>query len=251
VVAPLKILFFDVELSYAEFRGFPSKKPQWINYRQIKVSQYMHCWAAQWEGQAKIHGDRQTSKESLARDDSRISESLAQLVRQADIAIAHNIDGFDVPHLRNRLIVHGKESLGPVATFDTLKAARKLGFAHNNLNALARDLGLGAKVETADGLWDEAFDGNDLALQQMLRYCRHDVELLVGIYNRLKPHFVRLPRLVDGEGSFCPACGSTDYQKRGVTRSSAGSSQRYQCNSCGRYFKDKASDAGKTQMRPL
>jgi hypothetical protein len=138
-----------------------------------------------------------------------------------------------------------------VATFDTLKGARKLGFAHNNLNALARDLGLGSKMDTPRDLWNQAFDGSDIALQQMLRYCRHDVELLAGIFQKLKPHFVRLPRLVDGEGSFCPACGGTDYQKRGSWRTRAGTSQRFQCNNCGRYFSDKSSDAGKTQMRPL
>ena len=251
VVNPLSILFFDVEVSLAEIRGFPERKPQYIRHHQIKVSQYMHCWAAKWEGQSKIHADRQTSSESLARDDARIVASLAKLVRQADIVVAHNSDGFDVPRLRNRLIINNQENLGPVATIDTLKVARKLGFSHNNLDALARELGLGAKLENPRNLWDEAFDGSDIAIQQMLRYCRNDVVILSQIYERLKPHAVRLPRLVDGEGSFCPYCGSEDYQKRGFARTNAGTKQRFHCNLCLRYFSHKASDAGKTEMRPV
>src|SRR5687768_3369802 len=159
VVAPLvsapeqlRILFFDVELSLAEFRGFPSRKPQYINYHQVKVGQYMHCWAAQWAGQSKIHGDRQTSKESLSRDDSRITVSLASLIREADIVSAHNSDQFDIPKLRNRQIMNKQEPLGPVSTIDTLKMARKLGFAHNSLSALARDLGLGSKTQNPGDL---------------------------------------------------------------------------------------------------
>jgi DNA polymerase elongation subunit (family B) len=251
VVQPLSILFFDVEVSLAEIRGFPERKPQYIRHHQIKVGQYMHCWAAKWQHQSKILADRQTSSESLARDDSRIAESLAALVRQADVVVAHNSDGFDVPRLRNRLIIHNKETLGPVATIDTLKVARKLGFAHNNLDALARDLGLEGKLDNPRNLWDQAFDGSDMALQQMLRYCRNDVVILAQIYERLKPHAVKLPRLVDGEGSFCPYCGSQDYQKRGLARTNAGTKQRFQCNGCSRYFSDKSSDAGKSQMRTV
>jgi DNA polymerase III epsilon subunit-like protein len=211
----------------------------------------MHCWAAQWAGQTKILGDKQTSEESLIRDDARIASSLASLVRDADVVVAHNSDQFDVPHLRNRLIVHQQEPLGPVATIDTLKVARKLGFSHNSLDALAKTLGIGAKTATQKDLWDQAFDGNELALQQMLRYCRNDVALLAQIFERLRPHATSLPRLVDGEGSFCPTCGSTHYQVRKYYRTKAGKQVQYQCQTCLSYFKNKTSDAGQSQMRPL
>lgn len=248
---PLSILIFDVEISYAQFLGFPDKRPQYIQHHQIEVPQYMHCWAAQWAGQSKMLADRQTSEESLARDDARIAESLAALVRNADIVIAHNSDGFDVPRLRNRLIIHDQEPLGPVATLDTLKVAKKLGFSHNSLAALAKEMKLGGKMDTPKDLWRQSFHGSDVALQLMLRYCKQDVALLAQVFDKLRPHATSLPRLVDGEGSFCPNCGSSHYQVRKYRRTRAGKSVQYQCQVCMRYFNDKTSDAGKSQMRPV
>lgn len=249
-ITPLRILFFDVETSWMIVKTH-HPKVEYIRSDQVVHRRFMHCWAAQWAGEKKVHADRQTSAEATAKDDSRIAASLAALVREADYVVAHNGDNFDIPKLRNRLIIAGLEPPGPVPSIDTLKMARKLGFDHNNLDSLAGELGVGKKVENPRGLWDEAYEGNDFALQQMVRYCKHDVALLAGVFERLRPHAVSLPRLVDGEGSFCPYCGSTEYQRRGSRRTNAGTSQRYQCNECGRFFRDKTSDAGKSQMRPL
>jgi DNA polymerase III epsilon subunit-like protein len=210
----------------------------------------MHCWAAQWAGQKQVLSDRQTSDEAVDKDDARIVDSLATLVRKADVVIAHNADRFDVPRLRGRLIVNDQETLGPVATIDTLKIARKLGFAHNNLDSLAKELGLGGKVENPPHLWDAAYEGSETALKQMVRYCKHDVALLAQLFERLRPHATQLRRLVDGDGVFCPYCGSTSYQKRGKVRTQASTTQKYQCQECDRYFKDKTGDAAKRQMRP-
>lgn len=250
VVQPLSILFFDVETSFMVVKVW-QPKTDYIRHDQVIHRSFMHCWAAQWAGQKQIVSDKQTSAEALAKDDSRIVESLASLVREADVVIAHNADGFDVPRLRGRLIVNGQETLGPVATIDTLKIARKLGFAHNNLDSLAKELGLGEKVDNPPGLWDRAYEGSEVALQQMVRYCKHDVVLLAQLFERLRPHATQLRRLVDGEGIFCPYCGSTKYQKRGKQRTAASTAQRYQCLGCLRYFKDKSGDAATRQMRPL
>jgi hypothetical protein len=250
VATPSRILVFDVETSYMLAKTFTTK-PDYIRHKQIKHGWFMHCWAAQWHGEKKVYGDRQTSEEAIAKDDMRIAGSLAAMVRLADVVLAHNGDNFDIPKLRNRLIVSNQEPLGPVDSIDTLKIARKLGFTHNNLDGLGIELGVGSKIKTDEELWDGAYEGNDLALQQMLKYCKQDVVLLDGVYSRLKPHAVTLKRLAHGEGSFCPYCGGTKYQRRGFRSTNAGRFPQYQCTNCLRYYRDKAGDAGKSQMRPL
>lgn len=250
VIQPLSILFFDVETSWM-IAKMHSPKVDYIRSDRVVHRRFLHCWAAQWDGQKQILSDCQTPDEAIAKDDSRIAVSLAEQVRKADVVLAHNGDNFDIPKLRNRLIIADKETLGPVASIDTLKLARKLGFDHNNLDSLSKELGYGGKMQNPTGLWDRAYEGDEVALRQMVRYCRYDVVQLAQVFNRLRPHATQLPRLVDGEGSFCPSCGSTNYQKRGKKRTNAGTSQQYQCLSCLRYFRDKTSDAGKRQMRPL
>lgn len=251
VARPLSILFFDVETSWNVFKGH-GLRHEYVRWDQIVHPSFLHCWAAKFAGEKKMYSDRQTSKEALAKDETRIIRSLAALVRQADYVCAHNGDKFDIKQLRHRIArMEGEEPLGPVQSIDTVKMARAIGFPHSNLAALAREFGLPGKIKTTAELWDRCYEGDDIALQYMLRYCRNDVQELEAVFDRLKPHAVKLPRLVDGEGVFCPSCGGTSFQKRGASRTQAGTAQRYQCLACGRYFRDKTSDAGKSQMRPL
>lgn len=251
VIQPLSILFFDIETSpmLAYVWG---PKADWIPHNQILHEAFILCWAAKWAGQKTIITDKLNTTEVGERNDARIAANLAELVRQADIVVAHNSDGFDIPMLNNRILLQGLEPLGPVDSIDTLKLARKnFRLTHNKLDHLARHLGLGSKLKTDFDLWERVYNGDEVAMKEMLRYCRNDVVLLEQVFDRLRPHVSRLRRLVDGEGSFCPSCGSTNYQKRGKKRTNAGTSQQYQCLVCLRYFKDKTSDAGKRQMRPL
>ena len=112
-------------------------------------------------------------------------------------------------------------------------------------------MGLGAKIKTDFELWEQVYHGDEVAMQSMVKYCRHDVVLLAQVFEKLLPHVTRLRRLVDGEGTFCPYCGSTQLIRRGHARTQAGTFVKYQCIDCHRYTKDKTSDAGKRQLRPI
>jgi len=248
---PLKVLFFDVEtapmLAYVW-----GPKADWIPHGQILHQSFLLCWGASWRGEKTIKADKLTQAEVLARDDTRIVESLAALVREADIVVAHNADQFDIPVLNGRVLLQGLEPLGPVESIDTLKIARKsFRFTHNKLDALARYLGLGSKIKTDFELWEQVVNGDETAMTQMVRYCKHDVVLLGQVFEKLVPYAARLRRLFDGEGFFCLYCGSSGLQKRGFKTTGAGTFQQYQCSRCLRYLRDKTSDAGKRQLRPI
>lgn len=251
MVSPLKVLFFDVETSWMVVKTH-SPRVDYISSHQVVHRRFLHCWAAQWRGEKQVLSDRQTPEEAQAKDDLRITVSLAELVRQADAVVAHNGDKFDIPKLRNRLIISGQEPLGPVQSIDTLKVARQLGFDHNNLDSLAQELLGERKMDTPKGLWDDAYEGNDLALQRMTRYCKKDVVLLAQVFDKLLPHATSTLRLVDAMGEVCPHCGSTRFHRRGTKRTQAASYAQFQCQDCLRYFRARTAEpTNKTNHQPL
>lgn len=245
----LRILYFDVEISPEVVFRWPNQ--EWIPHYQVINHQFMFCWGAAWSDQKQLLGAKLTPEEVAEQDDSRIAAELAALVVEADYVLAYNGDRFDVKKLNNRLVYHRLEPMGPVQTIDPLKLVKRdLGLSHNSLDAVLAFLQMEGKLKTDFSLWTRAYYGDEVAMQQMLRYCRRDVDRLRAAFEELLPYFKKLPRLVFGDGSYCTNCGSTDFQKRGFVYSAAGRKQQYKCNNCARYFSDKASDAGKSQMRP-
>ena len=242
---PLKILFFDIEtapLLAHMWRPWDNYTP---NTMLVKDS-FMLCWAAKWRGGKKVMSSRVTGHEAKEQDDSRIVAELADLVREADIVVAHNVNRFDVPMLNNRLLVMGLEPLGNVRTIDTLKMAKKdFRLAYNKLDYLAEVLGFGKKIKTDFDLWKDCYHGEHKALTQMLRYNKHDVVLLEKVFEKLLPYSNGVGRLVDAgrpEEHACPSCGSDSLMKRGKYRTNASTFQRYLCNDCLKYSRSRSSD---------
>ena len=108
-----KILIFDIETA-------PLKAWVWNRWKQdVHLEQtisewFMICWSAKWLGSEEVMGDCLTPHEILKEDDSRITESIWDLINEADIVIAHNGDNFDLPKLNSRFIVNG---LVPPSTY--------------------------------------------------------------------------------------------------------------------------------------
>jgi predicted RNA-binding Zn-ribbon protein involved in translation (DUF1610 family) len=214
---------------------------------------FLLCWGASFAGEKKVRSAKLTSPEVLDRDDSRIVNELADLIRSADVVVAHNGDRFDLPMLNNRILLQGLEPLGHVESIDTLKLAKKnFRFTHNRLDHLARHLGLGTKIKTDFELWVQVVGGDELAMQRMVRYCRHDVVLLGQIFDKLRPYVKGLKRLMDAAGEACPNCGSTYLVRRGYTRTQASTFVKYQCQECKRYMRARRSiPEKKSEYHPL
>ena len=131
---PLKILFFDVETA-------PLLSHHWRTFKeniapgQIVNHSFMLTWAAKWRGRKTIMSSRLTSTEAKEQDDVRIVTELAELIREADIIIAHNIRRFDLPVVNTRLALQGLEPLDVPKTVDTLQIAKSnFKFSTNNLD---------------------------------------------------------------------------------------------------------------------
>lgn len=240
---PLKILFFDIETApllahvWRPYDGY-------ISHPQLVHDSFMLTWAAKWAGDERVMSARLTKAEARSQDDSRIVGKLADLVRQADIVVAHNVRRFDIPMLNNRVMLLGLEPLGPTREIDTLVLAKKnFRLAYNKLDYLAEVLGLGRKIKTDFDLWLEAYHGDQDALKEMDRYCRHDVELLEQVFHKILPYARNVGRLVDADREMeraCPFCGSDRLQKRGFHRTNASNFQRFQCNDCKKYSRTRS-----------
>lgn len=252
-VEPLRILFYDIETAPGQAFVW-SAKTRYVPHTMMIHPPFMLCWAAKWAGNRTIISSYSTPKEVLDKDDKRIVEELADLLREADIIVAHNGDRFDLPMLNNRILVHDLEPLGPIQTIDTLKLARRdMRLMYNKLDHIAQELQLGNKISTSFDLWRDVYYGDEKAMAKMLRYNKKDVTLLEQVFNKMKPHVKRLTRLIEGAGEFCPHCGAgaSLLIRRGFYRTQASTFVKYQCANCKRYHRARKSEPRKSTVHPL
>lgn len=254
----LKLLFFDIEtaplLAHIWHPG-----QGWVSADQTSADTFILTWAAKWAGAKKIYSARLTSAEAKKQDDLRLVTELADMIRQADVIAAHNLKRFDLKKVRQRILMNDLEPLPVVSTIDTLVYARKdFGFAHNKLDYLAQELGVGQKIDTDMDLWIRAYHGDVKALKEMERYNRHDVVLLEGVFDKMRPHVTRLTRLYEADRDWeyiCPNCGAEGVQNfvvRKYYRTQAGTFPQYQCKECKRYHRGRISIKSKrTKLYPL
>lgn len=233
-----RILFFDIEtapmLAYVW-----QAKTDYVQPHQITHETYMLSWAAKWAHQKQVKSDVLRPAEAKKQVDTRIVVSLADMLREADVVVGHNLDRFDIPMVNNRLMILEEEPLGPIRTIDTLKLARgAFRLASNRLDYLARQMGVGRKIDTSFDLWRGCYHGEQKALSKMVRYNRQDVRVLEDVYDRMRPYVKGVPRLVDANHRgehVCPTCGGSDLERRGFYHTNASVFQRYRCRDCKRW----------------
>lgn len=257
VTKALKVLVWDIETAPGT-AYYWRPKVQFIPHHMVINPPFMICWSAKWLGEKKVMSDYARPEEIANRDDARICVTLANLIRQADVVVAHNGDAFDEPFLRGRLYANNLEPLGPVDSIDTKKmAAKDFDLSHNNLDAIAKLRNLDTKDKTDFSWWTDILAGSVTRMQDMVRYNKKDVVILEEIFESMRPHVTRLKRLYDiAEGvAACQHCGSINVQKRGIkkARTHASNFQQYQCQECMRYFRLKMKDKtfGAGELRHL
>ena len=115
-----KTLIFDIENAPVE--AYVWNKRVWnatISRKQLKHDWFMLTWSAKWLNAPGTISYKLTSKEAKAKDDKRIVTKLYNLFEQADIIIAHNAWGFDIPMVSGKFIQHGFSPPSPYRVIDT------------------------------------------------------------------------------------------------------------------------------------
>ena len=234
----MRILALDIETA-------PNKVYTWglwrqnIAINQIEKSGYTLCWAAKWLNDPKM------KFASLHKDGKeKMLMEIYQLINEADVVIHFNGVKFDMPILQQEFMLMGWSPPSPVLQIDLYQVVKKqFRFVSNKLEYVAKHLGLGGKVKHRGmELWLECMAGDDTAWKEMEKYNRRDVVLLEKLYRRLLPWIPNHPNhglFVDSEVKVCSNCGSDDLQKRGFYYTSTMRYQRYRCNSCGSWKKDR------------
>ena len=228
-----KIILYDLETSRTGVEGYGNR---W-DFKVVKFTKQSELMCYSWKelGEKNVH--------FVSRYDFKtyhdFVQSLRDLLHSADITIAHNGGSFDDKMANRFFVTENILPPKPRKTVDTKREAKRwFRFDSNSLDDLGQFLGLGRKqtIGYAD-LEDDFMSGNPSrkTVKLMKDYNDQDVRLLEAIYLRMLPFMSSHPNLgdIDGRDAICPKCGSTSLHKRGFNRKRTGSSQRYQCQSCG------------------
>lgn len=229
----MRILFLDIETS-------PNLAYVWglfkqnIAINQIEESTEMLCFGARWYGEKKVifksvhHDGKQAMLEEVHR-----------LLDEADVLVGWNSKAFDSKHLKRELLENGMLPPSPYKEMDLMLAVKsQFKFPSNKLDYVAQTLGVGAKVQHSGfDLWKRCMAGESKAWAEMKKYQVQDVNLLIDLYEKLKPWIPSHPNrpLHDGLETGCVVCASQNLQRRGNAISASGTYQRYQCQDCGKW----------------
>lgn len=230
-----KILLYDIETA-------PNLAYVWGKWQQDVIAyekeRELLCFSYKWFGEGNVKCDSREKDKS----DKRIVKSLAKLISEADIIVAHNGDEFDKKVLKARMVYHGLKPLPMTASVDTKKVAKAyFSFNGNSLADLCRYLKIGEKAKHPGfDMWLGCMRGNRNSWKQMENYNKVDVIVLEKLYERFLPWIENHPnnaKILNKDSlNSCPTCTSKHIIRRGIRATAASVSQRWGCQSCGRYF---------------
>src|SRR5690606_15711117 len=146
---------------------------------QLQNRTWIICWSAKWAGQKTVHADTVTPEEALAEDDSRVVASLASLVREADVVVAHNLKGFDLKILNTRLLDLPQPAMPTESMPDAVESAKtnfKLEYDRRDYLVRVRALEPKQKMQLRE--WILATKGDEKSARKMTRDCKRDTQLV-------------------------------------------------------------------------
>ena len=246
----MKILLVDIETA-------PNRVFTWglfnqnIGLNQIDKPGYILCWAAKWFDQKKVmfSSVKKHKNEGMLR-------RIYSLLDEADIVIHYNGINFDMRWLQAEFMKLGWSPPSPCQQIDLLQTVkRRFRLTSNKLDYVLGFLGLGEKVKH-DGfdMWVGCMNGDKHYWQEMERYNRGDVTQMEKVYVALRPWIVNHPNFAlygNGKNRVCPNCGSNHIIKRGTYRTNVMSYQRYHCEDCGAWSKERVNNLEKDHRKNI
>ncbi len=242
-MSEVKILTLDIETSPIQAYTWDTFNTNISNVQVIEPSRIL-MFGYKWNFQKKA----QVITEWGSGGHSGMVDEMWTMLDEADIIVTYNGKSFDIPHINRELILAGLTPPSPYAHVDLYRVVRsKFKFTSGKLEWIVKQLGIGEKM-THEGfdLWKKVLAGDPVAKRKMEKYCARDVGITEGLYYELLPWISAHPNvtLITGDVAACTTCSSTNLQKRGLQRTNTFTFQRYQCNSCGSYSRERQSMAG-------
>jgi DNA polymerase elongation subunit (family B) len=240
-MAKPKILLLDIETAPLIIYSWGTFQ---VNAIKVIQDYYILSCAVKWLGDKKTEckglKDFPLYKKDI-RNDRELVNWIRAKIDEADVVMAHNGDEFDIKKINSRMLLHGMTPPSPSISIDTLKILRsKFGCTSNRLTDICNQLGIGKKTETGGfDLWENVMVGDMKAWKRMIQYNMHDVDLLEGLYIKLRPWFTRHPNMGVFTGSLtCSRCGSDHLMSNGFRFTGGRKYKRLQCQGCGGWMRD-------------
>lgn len=234
----LKRLYFDIETCPCLAWVWGTGK-QVVDYKQILDHTKIICISYKWEGKDKVHRISWDTKQ----DDKALLMKFSSILEQADEAIGHNGQSFDLKTINARLAFHQLPPVSVICLTDTLRQVRQsFRLASYKLDYLARYFKVGNKKATGGAdLWLQVWLDNDKkALKLMGEYCDQDVVILEKVHHKILPYVKsRINRAVMNKDALsCPSCGGVLHKHDKRYIGGFKDVQRYLCKACGKVCHD-------------
>lgn len=251
-----RIILWDIETTHNVAAVFRLFGEDYIPHGNLLQERYVVCACWKALGEKKVHSVATIDdKKAFTRDphnDAFVIRTLHKVLSEADVIVAHNGDKYDIKFFNGRAIAHGLTPLPPIVQIDTFKIAKlKFLFNSNRLDYLGKYLGFEGKLKTEPGLWLRVLKGERAAVREMVTYNKQDVVLLEQVFLKLRPY---MPNYFNREllgRSGCPRCGSLKTHSRGVHKALTRNYNRFQCQSCGGWFRELRPATKSTTSRVL
>lgn len=233
-----RVLFYDVETTPLKAYVWRTGK-QFIDHTSIVKGEHTKiiCIAYKWAHENKI---RSLVWDIKKQSCDKIIDEFSKVLEQADVAIAHNGDKFDVRQINTQRLLSKKKPIAWPTTEDSLKQLRQIFYLPSyKLNYIAKLLLKTSKSPMVFEDWLDIIERKSKKAQRkMVKYCKRDVKLLAEAYAIIQPFLKpKVNRALISNGN-CVSCGSDKIHSKGTTTLRSGQYRRYQCQSCGHYFRD-------------
>lgn len=243
----MKILVIDIETA-------PHTAYVWGLFKQdiplnhILAEGRTLCWTAKWIGE-----ERCEFASEFHTGSKKMIEVVHELLDEADVVVHYYGEKFDIPMLNREFMKYGLPPPSPFKQIDLLKVVKKnfklpsykLEYVLKAFNLRRKGKGVGMDT------WKKCMEGDPAAWEKMLEYNVNDVKCTEELYYFIRPWIANHPAfgLYNDMEYVCPVCGSGDLQARGYAYTGLGKYQRYRCNHCGKWSRDKHNIGAKEIIR--
>ena len=234
--------FWDTEWSPAisyTWSGFPKYLPNDFLIEDPRLL----CFGFKIEGEETVVVDERIGHEEMVRQ-------LWDWLDRVDMLVSYNGQSFDTRKVNGEFMKYGMGPPSPYKEIDLYRQIKKHAqFYSGKLDFVAERIVGQRKVDTGGfQLWKDVLANDEEAWGKMRKYQKQDVELLVELFEEVKP-WIKMPHPVSLDPTSCHNCGGTSLQRRGVARTLYGHYPRYQCQDCGKWLRGQQRTAT-TDMRP-
>lgn len=200
------------------------------------------CIGSKWHGEKQVAVPTILDANKDMLSDKKLVADFAKRWNEADYVVSWYGKRYDEPMIQTKLLRHKLAPLSPKPHLDLWFTARYQFKLHNNrLAAWEQFLGTEHSKTPIDfESWLQAAHGNKAAIAEVVEHCRKDVLVLEEIFDKFRPWIKGQPasQLFGADSDVCPSCGSKHVQKRGYKVAATRIYQQYQCNDCGKWFRD-------------